>query len=214
MCRSATPRARSPLCAAARSAPCRSAPGRPGCAGTCRLPWRRPWRAIPASVSGSAAVSTRSCSARCAAATTTSWSPSCRRPQDRRGLEVRPLTSDELGVCCRAGHPLAGRRRTAVRDLLAYPWVLLPRYPTQRRLAGLFAAQDLAPPLNVVETNRTLPAQPAAAIRCAHLRGVQDRRDRGGVGTGDARRAQDHGAARSGHRQAARVAGCRRRPSA
>jgi DNA-binding transcriptional LysR family regulator len=72
--------------------------------------------------------------------------------QDRRGLEVQPLTSDELGVCCRAGHPLARRRRTAVRDLLAYPWVLLPR-STQRRLAGLFAAQGLEPPLNVVETD-------------------------------------------------------------
>ena len=75
-------------------------------------------------------------------------------PDDRRGLEVRPLASDELGVCCRAGHPLAGRRRLAARDLLAYPWVLLPRTTrAQRRLAALFAAQDLAPPQTVVETS-------------------------------------------------------------
>src|SRR5215467_11595025 len=47
--------------------------------------------------------------------------------EDRRGLEVRLLTSDELGVCCRAGHPLAKRRRIAPRDLLGFPWVLLPR---------------------------------------------------------------------------------------
>ncbi len=74
--------------------------------------------------------------------------------EDRRGLEVRPLTSDELGVCCRAGHPLVGRRRVAVRDLLRYPWVLLPRTTrAQRRLTALFAAQDLAPPHNIVETN-------------------------------------------------------------
>jgi LysR family transcriptional regulator of gallate degradation len=73
---------------------------------------------------------------------------------DRHGLEVRPLTSDELGVCCRAGHPLAGQRRVAARDLLPFPWVLLPRTTrAQRRLSALFSAQDLAPPRNVVETS-------------------------------------------------------------
>ncbi len=66
--------------------------------------------------------------------------------EDRRGLDVRPLTSDELGVCCRAGHPLARRRRIVARDLLGFPWVLLPRTTrAQRRLTALFAAQDLAP---------------------------------------------------------------------
>jgi DNA-binding transcriptional LysR family regulator len=74
--------------------------------------------------------------------------------EDRRGLDVRPLTSDELGVCCRAGHPLARRRRIVARDLLGFPWVLLPRTTrAQRRLTALFAAQDLSPPQNVVETN-------------------------------------------------------------
>jgi LysR family transcriptional regulator of gallate degradation len=74
--------------------------------------------------------------------------------EDRRGLEIRPLASDDLGVCCRFGHPLAKRRRVAPRDLLAFPWVLLPRTTrAQRRLTALFAAQDLAPPQNVVETN-------------------------------------------------------------
>jgi len=74
--------------------------------------------------------------------------------EDRRGLDARPLTSDELGVCCRAGHPLARRRRIVARDLLGFPWVLLPRTTrAQRRLTALFAAQDLSPPQNVVETN-------------------------------------------------------------
>lgn len=74
--------------------------------------------------------------------------------EDRRGLEIRALTADGLGVCCRAGHPLARRRRVTPRDLLRYPWVLLPRTTrAQRRLTALFAAQDLTPPLNVVETN-------------------------------------------------------------
>ena len=134
--------------------------------------------------------------------------------QDRRGLEVRPLTSDELGVCCRAGHPLAGRRRTAVRDLLAYPWVsaaALDPAPARRpvRRPGPGAAAERRR-----DQLARLPAQPAAAVRCPHLRRFQDRRDRGGVGTGDARRAQDQGAARSGDRQAPRrlaVAGSRAR---
>ncbi|HZP98588.1 MAG TPA: LysR family transcriptional regulator [Reyranella sp.] len=74
--------------------------------------------------------------------------------EDRRGLEVRPLTSDELGVCCREGHPLARRRRVSARDVLPFPWVLLPRTTrAQRRLTALFAAQDLTPPQNVVETS-------------------------------------------------------------
>jgi DNA-binding transcriptional LysR family regulator len=74
--------------------------------------------------------------------------------EDRRGLEVRPLAADDLGVCCRAGHPLARRRRIAPQDLLHYPWVLLPRTTrAQRRLTALFAAQDLTPPQNVVETS-------------------------------------------------------------
>ncbi len=74
--------------------------------------------------------------------------------EDRRGLEVRSLASDDLGVCCRAGHPLARRRRIAPQDLLQYPWVLLPRTTrAQRRLTALFAAQDLTPPQNVVETS-------------------------------------------------------------
>lgn len=75
--------------------------------------------------------------------------------EDRRGLEVRQLTSDELGVCCRAGHPLARRRRRlSAGDLLDFPWVLLPRTTrAQRRLAALFTAHDLVPPHNVVETD-------------------------------------------------------------
>ena len=74
--------------------------------------------------------------------------------EDRRGLEARPLASDDLGVCCRSGHPLARRRRIVPGDLLGFPWVLLPRTTrAQRRLTALFAAQDLGPPQNVVETN-------------------------------------------------------------
>lgn len=76
------------------------------------------------------------------------------QPEDRRGLDVRPLTSDELGICCRAGHPLTQRRRSAARDLLEFPWVLLPRRThAQRRLTAFFTMQHLSPPDTVVETN-------------------------------------------------------------
>ena len=75
------------------------------------------------------------------------------RPEDRRGLDVRALASDSLGICCRAGHPLAGKRRVAPGSLLAYPWVRLPRTTrSQQRLEALFGACDLEPPQNVVET--------------------------------------------------------------
>src|SRR5262245_24043138 len=75
------------------------------------------------------------------------------RPEDRRGLEAQALASDALGICCRIGHPLARKRRVPPKSLLDYPWVLLPRTTrSQRRLEALFAACDLSPPHNVVET--------------------------------------------------------------
>ena len=68
------------------------------------------------------------------------------RPEDRRGLEAKALASDALGICCRAGHPLARKRRVPLETLLDYPWVLLPRTTrSQRRLEALFASCDLAP---------------------------------------------------------------------
>src|SRR5262249_38306837 len=75
------------------------------------------------------------------------------RPEDRRGLDVQVLTSDALGICCRSGHPLAGRRRVTPDSLLVYPWVRLPRTTrSQQRLESLFGACDLEAPQNVVET--------------------------------------------------------------
>jgi LysR family transcriptional regulator of gallate degradation len=74
-------------------------------------------------------------------------------PEDRRDLEVMPLTSDSLGICCRQGHPLAGRRKVALADLLKFPWAMPPRTTrAQRRLSALFVAHDLPPPTSTVET--------------------------------------------------------------
>jgi DNA-binding transcriptional LysR family regulator len=74
-------------------------------------------------------------------------------PEDQQDLDVLRLTSDILGVCCRAGHPLASTRHPTMRDLLTYPWVNPPRVTrAQRRLNALFVANDLPPPKGVVES--------------------------------------------------------------
>jgi DNA-binding transcriptional LysR family regulator len=73
--------------------------------------------------------------------------------EDRRDIDVMPLTSDRFGVSCRAGHPLTKRRRLAMRDLLPYPWVTSPRTTrSHRRLDALFLAQNLPPPRSAIET--------------------------------------------------------------
>jgi DNA-binding transcriptional LysR family regulator len=74
-------------------------------------------------------------------------------PEDQQDLDVLRLTSDILGVCCRAGHPLASTRHPTMRDLLTYPWVNPPRVTrAQRRLNALFVANDLPQPNGVVES--------------------------------------------------------------
>lgn len=74
-------------------------------------------------------------------------------PDTAHDLNIAQLSSDTLGACGRAGHPLAGRRRVPLRALLDYPWVMPPRQTrAQRRLNALFVAADLPLPDIVVET--------------------------------------------------------------
>jgi DNA-binding transcriptional LysR family regulator len=74
-------------------------------------------------------------------------------PDRAKDLEIRPLTSDSLGVCCRVAHPLAGERRISLHSLLSYPWVMPPRGTrAQGRLRALFVASDLPPPELIIET--------------------------------------------------------------
>jgi DNA-binding transcriptional LysR family regulator len=74
-------------------------------------------------------------------------------PEDQQDLEVVRLTADMLGVCCRAGHPLASRRKPKMNDLLQYPWVRHLRITrAQRRLNALFVANELPPPRSAVES--------------------------------------------------------------
>jgi LysR family transcriptional regulator of gallate degradation len=74
-------------------------------------------------------------------------------PEDQRDFEVTPLTADTLGVCCRAGHPLAARRSIKMRDLLQFPWLKPPRITrAQSRLNAIFTANDLPLPKATVES--------------------------------------------------------------
>ena len=69
-----------------------------------------------------------------------------------RDLDVAPLTSDGLGVCCRAKHPLARARSLALKRLLDYPWIKPPRSSrVHRRVNALFVAADLPAPEPLVE---------------------------------------------------------------
>jgi LysR family transcriptional regulator of gallate degradation len=74
-------------------------------------------------------------------------------PDRAKDLEVTPLTSDSLGVCCREKHPLVAERNIPLSVLLDFPWIMPSRRTrAQRRLQALFIAANLAPPELVVET--------------------------------------------------------------
>jgi LysR family transcriptional regulator of gallate degradation len=68
-------------------------------------------------------------------------------------LDLLALTSDELTVFCRQGHPLVSAATPSMSDLLAYPWVMPPATTrAQQRLNALFVAADFRPPSIVSET--------------------------------------------------------------
>jgi LysR family transcriptional regulator of gallate degradation len=69
-------------------------------------------------------------------------------------LEGEPLADDELAIVCRRGHPWAGRKRIAARDLARADWVL-PRVNTPSRMLfeRALIQRGLAPPNVVVETS-------------------------------------------------------------
>jgi DNA-binding transcriptional LysR family regulator len=73
--------------------------------------------------------------------------------EDRQDFIVTLLTADRLGVCCRAGHPLAKRRNVKMRDLLQFPWLKALRVTrAQSRLNALFVANDLPSPKGTIES--------------------------------------------------------------
>jgi DNA-binding transcriptional LysR family regulator len=77
-------------------------------------------------------------------------------PSENRARDLRliPLTSDDLGVCCRQDHPLARKRSLSPAALLSYPWIMPPHSTrAQRRLEALFVSHNLSPPDSALETD-------------------------------------------------------------
>jgi DNA-binding transcriptional LysR family regulator len=123
-------------------------------------------------------------------------------PENAKDLKVIPLTSDRLGIACRAGHPLTRMKRVTMPRLLDYPWSMPPLSTrTTRRLRALFIAADLPPPETIVETESmayliqtllnsdavtltvasTLEMPEAAGLRLVTVAGLTTRREAGVV---------------------------------
>lgn len=72
-------------------------------------------------------------------------------------LDSRLLLEEPQVVVVRDGHPLLARKRLALADLLAWPWVLQPPGSPQRtRLETALAEAGLAVQLDMIETASTV----------------------------------------------------------
>jgi DNA-binding transcriptional LysR family regulator len=95
------------------------------------------------------------------------------------GLAQRVLYEGSLSVVSARSHPLAGRRRVALEDLLAWPWILPGVQSTTRvALVDAFLRRGLAPPLPVVESpsffySLSVVAQTDLLTCCAHSAALQ-----------------------------------------
>ncbi len=103
------------------------------------------------------------------------------RLNDTLGLEQlqqEVLYNEPIVIIAGAGHPLAGRRKPAYRDLGDFPWVLpTPDSVAHAPVAGLFLAHGLSRPQSHVESisfmlirsllqdNVTLAAMPYQVVR-------------------------------------------------
>lgn len=69
-------------------------------------------------------------------------------------LTAEVLVHDRVCVCAGPGHPLAGRGRVELGELLEYPWVLPPETQRWRQtLEETFLAAGLTPPAPAVSSN-------------------------------------------------------------
>ncbi|MGL3201243.1 MULTISPECIES: LysR substrate-binding domain-containing protein [Curtobacterium] len=67
-------------------------------------------------------------------------------PAGRSGLETVPLLREPLDVAFPPDHPLAGRRRVGIDDVVGETWIGVPEdYPIDRVLTALAAATDTPP---------------------------------------------------------------------
>ncbi|MCS0634096.1 LysR substrate-binding domain-containing protein [Streptomyces sp. LP05-1] len=96
------------------------------------------------------------------------------------GLEALTIVSERLVAAVPAGHPLARRRRVALRDLVAHPLVCMPPG------TGLRAVLDRACAARSLQPSIALQASAADAIADLAARGL-------GVGVLSASMAADHG---------------------
>lgn len=89
-------------------------------------------------------------------------------------LGQRVLYQGQLCVVASSAHPLAGRRRLHLADVLAWPWVLPGIESTTRvALGDAFLRQGLAPPIPAVESpsffySLSLVAHTQLLTCCAH----------------------------------------------
>lgn len=68
-------------------------------------------------------------------------------------LHFEALAGEMHSVIARAGHPLGGRRRLDLRELVEQPWIVPPAGSLLRdRFDSLFVQRGLGPPRNIVET--------------------------------------------------------------
>lgn len=73
---------------------------------------------------------------------------------DGPAFEVEVLTEDDLVVCARAGHPLAGRRHLTLREVLGETFVLpTPLTLARRKFDATMLALGLPSPRAVVDSN-------------------------------------------------------------
>ena len=90
------------------------------------------------------------------------------------GLAQQVLYEGRLSVVAALNHPLAGRRKVALGDLLAWPWILPSTHSTTRvALVDAFLRQGLAPPVPVAEApsffySLSVVAQTELLTCCAH----------------------------------------------
>ncbi len=86
--------------------------------------------------------------------------------QNAGDLDVEVLTSIDVCVVARKGHPLAHRKSISLVELLAYPWVL-PFGVTRarQRLDAQFMLRNVSPPKPAVETDSL--AFMISLVRCS-----------------------------------------------
>lgn len=73
--------------------------------------------------------------------------------EEHRGFRYELLAQETICVVAAADHPLAHRRKLALRDLLEWPWILQPpASPMRRQIDLLFQRAGLATPENRIET--------------------------------------------------------------